>query len=82
MDSRLIVFLGLSMALSEPEFMCVHEIHVHEIHVHEIHVHETSTLRQFTRAKQTKKAIKCQTKCQTDGGGSGVAGRAPPVRPA
>lgn len=77
MDSRLIVFLGLSMALSEPEFMCVHEIHVHEIHVH-----ETSTLRKFTRAKQTKKAIKCQTKCQTDGGGSGVAGRAPPVRPA
>ena len=82
MDSRLIVFLGLSMALSEPEFMCVHEIHVHEIHVHEIHVHETSKLRKFTRAKQTKKAIKCQTKCQTDGGGSGVAGRAPPVRPA
>ena len=77
MDSRLIVFLGLSMALSEPEFMCVHEIHVHEIHVH-----ETSTLRKFTRAKQTKKAIKCQTKCQSDGGGSGVAGRAPPVRPA
>ena len=76
MDSRLIVFLGLSMALSEPEFMCVHEIHVHEIHVH-----ETSTLRKFTRAKQTKKAIKCQTKCQTDGGGSGVAGRAPPGRP-
>ena len=52
MDSRLVVFLGLTMALSEPEFM-----RVHEIQANSESSRERSKLRKRSNVKQNVKQM-------------------------